>query len=209
MLKSILCFGDSNTWGFNPETTGRYSPDVRWTGVLQAQIGSEWRVIEEGLNGRTSVWDDPLQPGRNGRDYLAPCLDSHRPLDVVVLFLGLNDLKKRYSAAAEDIARGVGVLIELIQRSGAGPQGNSPRIVVLAPPPLGKLSGYAEAFESDAGRSRRVASFLREIAANAGCQFMDTAAHVVFSDTDGLHFDPDAHAILGRCVADLIQTIGC
>src|SRR5512143_1112361 len=115
-MQTILCFGDSNTWGYNPETAERYPPDVRWTGVLQQKLGAQYRVIEEGLNGRTTVWDDPVQPGRNGRIYLGPCLESHRPLDAVVLFLGLNDLKVRFSATAEDIAKGAGALVEIIAR---------------------------------------------------------------------------------------------
>lgn len=207
-MRAILCFGDSNTWGFNPETAGRYAPDVRWTGVLQRQLGPGYRVIEEGLNGRTSVWDDPMEPGRNGRQYLGPCLESHRPLDMVVLFLGLNDLKKRFSATAEDIAKGVGALAGMAARSGTGPDGGGPQILIVAPPPLGKLTGYAESFEGAKERSRRVSEHLRQIAKLLGCEFLDAAEHVAFSDVDGIHFDAAAHRALGGAIAERIGESG-
>jgi lysophospholipase L1-like esterase len=87
-MKTILCYGDSNTWGYAPGTGKRYLRHERWTGVLQQLLGSNAVVIEEGLNGRTTTLDDPTKPFRNGKDYLIPCLDSHAPLDLVVLMLG-------------------------------------------------------------------------------------------------------------------------
>jgi lysophospholipase L1-like esterase len=201
MIRTVLCFGDSNTWGFVPGTGERYPYDIRWPGVLHNELGAGYRVIEEGLNGRTSVWDDPFLPGRNGAQYLTPCLDSHRPLDFIIVSLGVNDLKKRFSASAQDIARGVGVLLGIIGRSCSGPGGRLPATLVVAAPPLGPLTGYAEAFEGEAGRSARVAPFLKQIAEEAGCEFLDTAEHIAVSDVDGLHFDAGAHATLGRVAA--------
>src|SRR5262245_41824824 len=107
---SVLCYGDSNTWGFVPGTGARYALDVRWPGVLREQLGPEYWVIEEGLNGRTTVWEDPEVAGRNGQQYLPPCLQTHRPLDAVILFLGLNDLKTKFGATAETIAEGLAAL---------------------------------------------------------------------------------------------------
>jgi lysophospholipase L1-like esterase len=206
-MKTILCFGDSNTWGFVPGTGERYSLEVRWPGVLQGLLGSGYRVLEEGLNGRTTVWEDPLLPGRNGSQYLAPCLESHRPLDLVILALGTNDLKRRFSASAEDIARGVGVLLGIVARSGAGIDGGPPAVLVLAPPPLGRLSAYAEAFEGALGRSLRLAGFVKQIAAETGCGFLDISACAAVSDVDGVHFDTAAHAALGRGVARRVREI--
>ena len=94
-MKHVLVYGDSNSWGFEPGSGKRYGEEVRWTGVLAENLGSDTRVIEEGLNGRTTVFDDPLEPGRNGKTYLGPCLQSHHPLDLVILMLGTNDLKHR------------------------------------------------------------------------------------------------------------------
>ena len=115
-MKTILCFGDSNTWGFDPDATAsspypiRHAHDVRWTGVLARELGQEFHVIEEGQNGRTTVHEDPIVQHRNGRTYLPPCLESHKPIDLVVLMLGTNDLKAMFhlrggrGVAGEDIA---------------------------------------------------------------------------------------------------------
>jgi lysophospholipase L1-like esterase len=90
--KTILCYGDSNTWGFNPATQARYARDERWTGVLRQALGDGYWVIEEGLNGRTTVWDDPIEDYRSGKEYLLPCLRSHKPVDLVVVMLSHSRL---------------------------------------------------------------------------------------------------------------------
>jgi len=104
-VKRVLCYGDSNTWGYDPATRRRFAPDFRWTGVLANRLGPDHLVIEEGLNGRTTRWDDPIEPGRNGLALLRPCLDTHEPLDLVIVMLGTNDLKRRFNVTASDIAR--------------------------------------------------------------------------------------------------------
>jgi lysophospholipase L1-like esterase len=96
-MKAILCYGDSNTWGYDPVTKGRFPRDMRWTGVLRQSLGDDYLVIEEGLNGRTTVWDDPIEGYKNGAAYLVPCLTTHRPLDLVIIMLGTNDLKRSSS----------------------------------------------------------------------------------------------------------------
>src|SRR5262249_33658335 len=106
----LLCYGDSNTWGFDPATQQRFPRNVRWPGRLQAALGDSWQVIEEGLNGRTTVLDSVLLPGRNGLAYLGPCLETHAPIDVVLIYLGTSDLADRYAMTATDIARGAGRL---------------------------------------------------------------------------------------------------
>ena len=105
-MKTIVCFGDSNTYGRDPVTRGRLDKKTRWPGVLQNTLGEEYEVIEEGLNGRTTVWDDPVRggPKRNGSLYLLPCLESHTPIDLLVIMLGTNDLKARFSVTPYDIA---------------------------------------------------------------------------------------------------------
>jgi lysophospholipase L1-like esterase len=204
-MKTILCYGDSNTWGFVPGSGERYPSQVRWPGVLQSSLGDGFRVIEEGLNGRTTVWEDAILPGRNGAQYLAPCLESHRPLDLVILALGTNDLKKRFSASAEDIARGVGILIGIVARSAAGLNGRAPAVLVLAPPPLGRLSNYAETFDGADGKPARITAFLKQITADARGEFLDVGEYAAVSDIDGVHFDAEGHARLARAVADRIR----
>ena len=117
-MKSILCFGDSNTWGADPVTAGRFSLHDRWPGVLRDELGDVFHVIEEGLGGRTTVWDDPIDEYRNGKHHLLPCLWSHMPLDLVIIMLGTNDLKGRVCRRATDIASGVNHLVGMTLRSG-------------------------------------------------------------------------------------------
>ena len=110
--KTVLCYGDSNTWGYDPATQKRYPRNVRWAGVLRRALGNGYLVIEEGLNGRTTVWDDPIEGYKNGKEYLVPCLETHKPIDLVIIMLGTNDLKARFHVPACDIAAGAGVAIE-------------------------------------------------------------------------------------------------
>ena len=134
----VLCFGDSNTYGRDPKTKGRFEHDVRWPGVLAKTLGRGYHVIEEGLNGRTTVWDDPVRghQKRNGSMYLLPCLESHSPIDLLIVMLGTNDLKARFSVTAYDIGQSMGALIETAQRSGAGRNGGPPKVLVdVSSPP--------------------------------------------------------------------------
>ena len=138
MSKTVLCYGDSNTYGYIPETGMRYERDVRWTGRLQKLLGDDYSVIEEGCNGRTTVRDDPLDGWKNGLDYLKPCLNSHKPVDFVILMLGSNDLKATFHLTAKDIADGVAVLVEVIRSFTEEKQGYVPKIILVSPPELGR-----------------------------------------------------------------------
>lgn len=193
MTRAVLCFGDSNTYGSIPGVAGgRYEWEIRWPGVLARKLGDGWRVIEEGLPGRTTVFDDPLSPYRRGADYLPPCLDSHSPLDAVVIFLGTNDLKARLSAGPADIAGGLGVLAQTALAT-------TPRVLLLGLPRLGaELSGeFAGAGEKATGLPPRIA----EVAAAVGADFLDLSADVTYSAIDGFHLDPEGHAAIGDAVA--------
>jgi lysophospholipase L1-like esterase len=207
-MKTILCYGDSNTWGFDPASGERFSPDVRWTGVLARELGEGYRVIEEGLNGRTTVWDDPVEGVyRNGKTYLLPCLESHRPLDLVILMLGTNDLKRRFSVSALDIANSAGSLVEVIQRSACGPGRGAPAVLLVAPPPTGQLSAFAEMFADEGEKSRKFSSYYRQAAGLYGCSFLDGGEYVTSSDLDGIHFEPEGHLNLGRAAAGCARQI--
>jgi len=200
-VRTVLCFGDSNTHGWRPDGGGRWALEIRWPGVLAAELGAGWRVVEEGLNSRTTVHDDPLMPYRNGRDYLVPCLASHAPLDAVAIFLGMNDLKVRFAVAASDIAAGVGALAELVLASGAGPEGTPPRVLLLGLPRLGRIEGQWE--DSFAGAEEKAARLPAQLAATAselGVTFLDLSA-IRCSDLDGVHLDEAAHRTIGETVA--------
>ena len=170
-MKVILCFGDSNTWGYDPATKSRFPRDVRWTGVLRNALGEEYLVIEEGLNGRTTVWNDPIEGYKNGREYLIPCLETHKPIDLVVIMLGTNDLKKRFSVSAFDIANSTGVLADTVKKSAAGPNDGVPPILLLAPPPLAKLTEFAEMFEGAGPRRKSLPSTMRALHKNKVARF--------------------------------------
>ncbi len=200
-MKTILCYGDSNTWGYIPGSGGaRFSRDERWPGVLQHEL-------EEGLNGRTTIFDDPITEHRNGKNYLAPCLESHAPLDLVTIMLGINDLKQRIGRSADDIAEGAGVLATMVQRSGAGPGGSAPRVLLMLPNMLGKLTDFAERFEGGGAKSKRLAGLYRAVATSCGCAFLDTTAVVRTSDVDGVHLEAGEHVTLGQAVAVAVRHI--
>jgi lysophospholipase L1-like esterase len=200
-MKRILCYGDSNTWGYDPVTNDRLAKDTRWTGVLSRALGDNFEIIEEGLGGRTTVWDDPIEGYKNGKEYLIPCLESHRPLDLVVLMLGTNDLKKRFSLSAFDIAEGAKVLVSIIQESKAGINGCSPQVLLLAPPPTVKLSDYTEMFEGAGRKSKQFSAQYKRVAREMECAFLDTATIIVSSPLDGIHLEAGEHQKLGQALA--------
>jgi lysophospholipase L1-like esterase len=207
MTKRVLCYGDSNTWGHIPETGGRYGADVRWPGVLQRELGGGFIVIEEGLCGRTTVWDDPIEGYKNGRQYLIPCLASHKPLDLVVILLGTNDLKHRFSLTAYDIAEGAGVLVDLVHASQVGPDNGRPTVLLLAPPPVSTLSDYADMFRGAVAESQRLAAQFARVAQLKGCALLDVDAILSCSPVDGIHFDPAGHLALGQAVAQRVRAL--
>lgn len=205
MAKRILCYGDSNTWGYDPVTKDRFDAETRWTRVLARALGPGYEVIEEGLNGRTTVWDDPIEGHKNGKEYLVPCLETHRPLDLVVIMLGTNDLKKRFSLSAFDIAEGAGVLVALTQTSAAGLAGAPPPVLLLAPPPIAELTEFADMFEGAGPKSRKFSEQFARVACERGCAFVDTANIIVSSPVDGIHFEAAEHGKLGEALAATIR----
>lgn len=207
-MKSILCFGDSNTWGYDPAGGGRFDRTRRWPGALQTALGADYHVIEEGLPGRTTVWDDPLEEHRNGRAYLPACLASHAPLDGVILLLGTNDLKNRFALSAPDIARGVAVLARVVRDSGAGPAGTSPRLLIVAPPPLVHSRLSADLFGGGVRKSRKLARHYQTIATEFGAEFFPAARVVRSSRRDGVHWEEPSHQALGRELARVIARAG-
>ena len=204
-MKEILCFGDSNTWGWNPDDEERFDRDTRWTGILQNLLGNGYRIIEEGLNGRTTVWEDPIELHKKGSDHLLFLLETHRPFDLIMIMLGVNDLKARFSVTAYDIAQSIGTLIAIAQKSNAGREGKPPAILVMAPPPLGKLSEFAEEFSGGTEKSRNLGRRYREVAEEYGVAFFDTSTVIKTSDIDGVHLEKEAHAALGEAVANLVR----
>lgn len=207
-MRVVLCYGDSNTWGSDPKTGERFAPDVRWPGVLRRELGEGYWVIEEGLGGRTTVRDDPIEGvHKNGRTYLRACLETHKPIDLVTLMLGTNDLKARFAASASDIAQGAASLAEMVLMSGCGPEGGAPVVLLIAPPPVGKLTDMAEMFEGAEEKSARFAEHYRRFAEQYGCEFLDASESIVSSDIDGIHLEADEHRKLGEAVAASVEGV--
>jgi lysophospholipase L1-like esterase len=210
-VKSVLCYGDSNTWGYATEARpdGRYGFEERWPGVLQRGLGAGWHVIEEGLGGRTTVNDDPVEGAeRNGRTYLLPCLLTHRPIDVFVVMLGTVDLKARFNKTAWEIAAGVGALVGMTKSTAVGPNGSSPEIVVICPPPTrADLKDFSDLFVGAPEKSLQLARHYEAMAKTQGVHFLDAGALVKSSVVDGFHLDPSEHTVLGRAVVAAISRI--
>lgn len=207
---TVLCYGDSNTWGQTPDKTGRrWSSDVRWTGVLQQQLGEEFRVIEEGLSSRTTNLDYDKKPGRNGLTYLEPCLDSHAPLDFVVLMLGTNDYKIEFNRSAAETAAVLKDLVRVIQKKTAQYDGRAAKIILVSPihvdgdAPMIK-EWYSKNYDqSSVDKSRELAILLKSIADDLECVFVD-AAMVAKAGQDGIHFDQESHRDFAEYLAKQI-----
>lgn len=210
-MKTILCYGDSLTWGYDPVTGERISRNKRWPGVLRDNLNDKYYIIEEGLNGRTTVWDDPLHGGfKNGMKYLIPCLASHRPIDIVILFLGTNDLKKRFSLTASEITHGICVLTNIILKSESGPLEMPPKLLLIAPPIVKNIPGssrFSEEFEDGKSKSLKLGEYYKEVAEEYGCYFLDASKTVEVSDIDGIHLDVNEHIKLGNKVANFINNL--
>ncbi|MFI3250301.1 MAG: GDSL-type esterase/lipase family protein [Eubacteriales bacterium] len=224
MKKHILCFGDSNTHGycadpsdsaepFDYEDTysARFNEEERWTTRLQAQLGDQYLVIEEGLSGRTTVFDDPIGEGLCGLDYLGPCLKTHYPISLLIIMLGTNDTKERFCANAPTIGHGMARLVEKAQSSSCW-GGNEPKILIIAPPPI--LEGILNIHESGtmgAGcveKSRQLSKVYGNIAEQYQCHFLDAGTIGAHLNTiDFMHLTREGHENLADQLANLIPSL--
>lgn len=217
MKKQILCFGDSNTHGFCADPSdcqypqwGRFSETERWTCLLQEKLGQDYHIIEEGLNGRTTVFSDPLDEGLRGIEYLLPCMKSHKPIDLLVIMLGTNDCKERFSASPTVITLGMERLLTAAKQSlfwGAS-QGN---ILLLAPPPIGKDIIHTPVVGSMGvdcvEKSKALGKLYQALARAQACHFFDTASlGDVFNPIDCMHLTQDGHSKLSDSLATVIPT---
>lgn len=212
-MKTVLCYGDSNTYGYDPAGVAdgvrfRYPADVRWPGVLQGLLGPEWRVVEEGLCGRTTVHRDPFEAGLCGLDELPVALSSAQPVDCVVLMLGTNDMKTCFRLPPSDIARGVESLVLAIKRFPWAVGCPSPKVLIVAPPHIGQgvlgvpLSSFGE---HSVRASHEVARAYRTVAQEQGCAFLDAAQVCSPSPIDHIHLAPEGHNALAHGVKDALE----
>ncbi len=204
-MKHVLCFGDSNTWGYVPGTEGeRFFFADRYPGILQGLLGVGVRVHEAGLNGRMTGWDDPLSPDRNALSQIAFVLETHRPLDAIVIMLGTNDLKRHMNLEAADCALALETLIERIDAAGCGRNsrnGSRPSILVIAPPWVVETpTPFGSKFDGAIPKSRDFAAAYADVAKRHGCEFLDAGTLVETSTRDGVHLDKPAHRRLAEVV---------
>ena len=212
MTRTVLVYGDSNSHGTAPMTTlldmHRFGPDERWPGVMAAVLGPGWRLVEEALPGRTTVHPDPVSGlHKNGLAVLPAVLESHAPLDLVILMLGTNDLKARFGLPPVEIAVGAEQLMRHVRQGFTGPGGAAPSLLVVCPPPVEEAGCLAEVFEGGAAKSRRLAPYYAEAAARWGAAFLDAGTVIGPSPVDGVHFEAADHRRLGQAIAAAVQAM--
>lgn len=208
MMHTILCYGDSNTWGYDAESGMRHTMDVRWPGVLRNQLGDKAYVIEEGLNGRTTVFEEPFRAGRNGSAPLQMLLESHNPIDLCIIALGANDMKPIYNASGYDSAQGLKALIQIVQSSTTGPRGVAPKILVVAPIAFGDLSDATrERFAGAHGKFAQLIDEYEKVASSNQAYFLNPNDLVKTSNADGVHLDAENHRRLGMCISSATEEI--
>jgi lysophospholipase L1-like esterase len=211
--KSILCFGDSLTWGWVPKKpavpSARYLRQARWTGVLADQLGAGYTIIEEGLSGRTTTADDPTDPRFNGAAYLPSALATHLPLDLVIVMLGGNDTKAYFGRSAFDIAVGMSVLLGQIATSagGVGTAYPAPKALVVCPPPLADVVDpwFREMFNGAQAKGRELPPLYKSVADFVGAGFFDAGSVISTDGIDGIHFTEQTNRDLGRALADPVR----
>lgn len=212
-MKNIMCYGDSNTHGYDGATGGRFPWGVRWTSRVQEAMKEEnVRIIEEGQNGRTTVWEDPIEGRKSGLKYLLPCLESQSPLDIVVIMLGTNDMKMRFSLCAFDVAAGAETLVKAVKGYFADSQEPVPRILLVSPIEIrreivgthfGPMFGDIRGVEM----SGQLAPLYEDVAKRQGCEFLNAAAVVSAGADDYLHLNAEGHKKLAEVITEKLRTM--
>ena len=217
MKKHIVCLGDSNTHGYCADPADcadggiRFNENERWTKRLQTLLGEDYLVVEEGLSGRTTCFDDPIHEGLSALQYITPCLKSHEFVDLLVIMLGTNDVKGRFSASAACVAIGMGRLVKKAMATECwGP--NKPNILVIAPPHIGDGMLQSEVGVTMgpgcAEKSRELAKYYKQQCDLIGCHFLDAQElGCEFNQIDCMHLTSKGHATLAKALSDLIPTL--
>ncbi len=206
-MKTIVCFGDSNTWGYSPSGLGRYPFEKRWTSILQKELGADYFVIPEGLNGRTTAFEDRIEKDKNGYKHLRTVLEVHKPLDLIIIMLGTNDLKSRFGICAQEIALSAGNLVDYTIQSSTGVNEGSPEILFIAPPVIKKSLRFGYMLRGAVEKSEMIGLYYRQVAEQFNVPFLDASDIVISSSIDGIHWEEDAHMKFGKIVAEKVKEI--
>ena len=208
-IKKIICFGDSNTHGYNSKTMGRFSEEERWPKLLGKFLGEDYDVVEEGLEGRTACFEDPLFEGLCGFKYIYPCIMTHKPVDLLIIMLGTNDVKERFSATPENVAKGIDRLIQKALDTKIAFR-NEPNVLLVCPPPINpgyeKTDIYGEMGDNCVEKSKLLAPLYKKVAELKGIHFID-AGNIEGVDMypyDHMHLSLDAHKNLAKFLSEMI-----
>ena len=212
MAHQIFIYGDSLTWGIIPNTRERLPFDDRWPGVMENRLlsrGARVRVIEDSLNGRRTVWEDPFKPGRNGRTGLAQRMEIHSPLSLVILMLGTNDFQFCHPHNnAWSAAQGIATLIGEIRQAPIEAGMPVPPVLVVCPPPVrSPLGAMASKFAGAEARCAGLAEAYRSVCSMLECDFFDAGSVIESSSADGVHLDREQHLALGEALAEPVARI--
>lgn len=207
-MRQVLVYGDSLTWGIVPDTRKRWPFTTRWPGVMERTLiaaGHDVRVIEDCLNGRRTVWEDPFKPGRNGRIGIEQRIEVSSPLALVILMLGTNDFQSVHQLSASQSAQGLATLVQAIRQAPIEPGMPVPPILIVAPPPIVQPNGtIAPKFEGAAQKSAGLSAALSAVAKERACEFFDAGTVTPTSRVDGVHLDADQHERLGKAMAEVV-----
>lgn len=210
-MQQILVYGDSLSWGIVPGTRQRLTFNRRWPGVLEHELltrGHAVRMVEDCLNGRRTVWEDPIKPGRRGLFGVGQRIEACSPLALVILMLGTNDFQAMHDSDVLKSARGLETIIQAIREAPIEPGMLVPPILVVAPPPMVEPRGtMAAKFQGGAERARGLSEAYGQVADRHQCQFLDAAKHVTCSAVDGVHLDADQHERLGLALVALVASV--
>jgi len=205
-MYSILCFGDSNTYG-EKASGGRFARDERWTGILQELLGEDYYIIEEGLGGRTTLFDDEIEEYKNGKKYLIPCLNSHKPLDLVILMLGTNDLKNRFALSPLDIEFAMENLVKTIKSTDCFYNQKSKEILIISPIAIGKLTLLKDILMGAVEKSKELPVHYERLCIRENIHFMNAGDFAKPDEQDGIHLDSLGHRNLANAIAAKIKSI--
>lgn len=210
-MKQILVYGDSLSWGIVPGTRRRLPFPERWPAILEAGLvraGHPVRVIEDCLNGRRTVWDDPFKPGRNGLAGIEQRIEVNSPLAVVILMLGTNDFQSVHQHNASHSGQGIASIVRAIRRAPIEPDMPVPAILIVSPPVAGTAAGtMADKFAGARERGHGLGAAYEAVAVEMSCAFFDAGAIIVPSQIDGVHLDADQHPILGNALVGPVRKL--
>ncbi|MGY8838858.1 MAG: SGNH/GDSL hydrolase family protein [Enterobacterales bacterium] len=207
IIKNILCFGDSNTWGLNPVTGKRFDENTRWTSLLNKNLGCAFSVIEAGQPNRTLVHNPPFDGVLSGVSYLKPYLEAHR-IDFIIIALGTNDLKKRFNLTPSLIADGLNDLINSIHiYYHQGSTLKSPKIIIASPPKIRITEQYSRIYEDADIKATELSSAFKSVAANNKCTFIDFNTFINVTTDDGIHFESSQHLTVSTKITQLVRNL--